>query len=78
MCESGDTFATRRAMPAVEPGDVVAILSAGAYGAVMGSTYNARPLPPELLVDGDRVAVVRRRQTLDDLLALEAVPAWLA
>ena len=78
VCESGDTFATRRAMPAVEPGDVVAILSAGAYGAVMGSTYNARPLPPELLVDGDRVAVVRRRQTLDDLLALEAVPAWLA
>ena len=78
VCESGDTFATRRSMPAVEPGDVVAILSAGAYGAVMGSTYNARPLPPELLVDGDRVAVVRRRPTLDDLLALEAVPAWLA
>lgn len=77
VCESGDTFATQRAMPTVGPGALVAILSAGAYGAVMGSTYNARPLPPELLVDGDRVAVVRRRQTLADLLSLEAVPEWL-
>ncbi len=71
VCETGDTFATGRALPCCEAGDLVAILGAGAYGASMGSTYNSRPLPAEVLVDGARYAVVRRRQTFDEMLAGE-------
>lgn len=71
VCETGDTFARQRDMPACEAGDLVMIRATGAYGASMASTYNARPLAAEVLVDGDRYAVVRRRQTLDDMLAGE-------
>jgi diaminopimelate decarboxylase len=56
---------------------VVAVRSAGAYGAVMASTYNTRPLVPEVLVDGDRHEVIRPRQSLDDLIGADRVPAWL-
>jgi diaminopimelate decarboxylase len=72
ICESTDTFARDRQLPPVEVGDLMAIRDAGAYGAVMGSNYLRRPLPPEVLVDGDAWRVIRRRQTLDDLLALES------
>lgn len=78
VCESGDTFAKGRLMPEMAPGDLVAILDAGAYGAVMSSTYNARPLAAEVLVDGARAALVRVRQTHEDLLASQRLPEWLA
>lgn len=68
ICESGDFLALDRPMPLVEAGDVIAILGAGAYGFVMASTYNARPRPPELLVDGSRWAIARPREQLDDLI----------
>ncbi|HEY0310491.1 MAG TPA: diaminopimelate decarboxylase [Luteimonas sp.] len=71
VCETGDTFALGRPMPRCEAGDLVAILGAGAYGASMASTYNSRPLAAEVLVDGDRYAVVRRRQTYDDMIGGE-------
>ena len=68
ICETGDFLALARPLPAVERGDVLAVLCAGAYGFVMSSTYNARPRPPEILVDGDRWAVARERETPEDLL----------
>lgn len=71
VCESGDFFAEERLLPRIEPGERVAILSAGAYGATMGSNYNSRPMPIELLVEGETIRVVRRRQTWEDLVALE-------
>ena len=77
VCESGDTFAKAREMGRVAAGDLVAFHSAGAYGAVQASTYNTRPLVPEVLVDGDRWEVIRRRMGVDDLLALDSVPAWV-
>ncbi|MXP63646.1 diaminopimelate decarboxylase [Roseomonas sp. M0104] len=77
VCETGDTFARGRALPALPPGDLIAFLDAGAYGAVMSSTYNARPLAAEVLVDGARFAVVRPRQTPEDLLAHQRLPEWL-
>jgi diaminopimelate decarboxylase len=73
ICESGDFLALERPLPEVEPGDVVAVLGAGAYGFVMGSTYNARPRPPEILVDGGRWAVARRRETIEELMQGEAL-----
>lgn len=77
VCETGDTFARGRTMPALTPGDLVAFLSAGAYGAVMASTYNARPLVPEVLVRGDRFAIVRPRPTIEELIGLDRLPDWL-
>lgn len=77
ICETGDTFTRNRVLPPVQPGDLVAFLSAGAYGATMASTYNARPLVPEVLVRGDRFDIVRRRWTVAEQMALEQVPAWL-
>lgn len=71
VCETGDTFAIDRDLPRCDAGDLIAILGAGAYGASMASSYNSRPLPAEVLVDGDRYAVVRRRQTLDEMIAGE-------
>ncbi|HUG60391.1 MAG TPA: diaminopimelate decarboxylase, partial [Methylomirabilota bacterium] len=61
----------------VAPGDLLAVMTAGAYGAVQASTYNTRPLIPEVLVDGDRFAVVRPRPTVEDLIALDRMPPWL-
>ncbi|HYE48336.1 MAG TPA: diaminopimelate decarboxylase [Azospirillaceae bacterium] len=77
VCETGDTFARQRELPPVPAGGLVAFMTAGAYGSVMASTYNSRPLVPEVLVDGDRWAVVRRRPGLEEMLALESVPAWM-
>src|SRR5579863_635211 len=77
VCESTDTFAKVRALPPLGEGDLVAFKTAGAYGAVMASTYNTRPLVPEVLVDGGRFAVIRGRPSYDAMLALDAVPDWL-
>src|SRR6188508_2931923 len=71
ICESTDAYARDRQFPPVEVGDVVVVRDVGAYGAVMGHTYLRRPLPPEVIIDGDKWRVIRRRQTLDELLALE-------
>jgi len=71
VCESSDTFGTDRQLPDPRVGDLVAVMDVGAYGAVMASNYNRRPLPAEVMVDGDAWRVVRRRQRIDDLLALE-------
>lgn len=76
VCESGDTFAIGRALPRIRPGDLVAFMSAGAYGASMASTYNLRCLVPEVLVRGDDFAVTRPRQTYDALLAQDVGPSW--
>jgi len=71
LCETSDTFGKDRVMPPLEVGDLVAIRDAGAYGMVMASTYNRRLLPPEVLVEDGRWRVIRRRQTIEDLVALE-------
>ncbi|MEO7157399.1 MAG: diaminopimelate decarboxylase [Vicinamibacterales bacterium] len=71
ICESTDAYARDRMFPPVEVGDIVVVRDVGAYGAVMGHTYLRRPLPPEVLIDGDTWRIIRRRQTLDELLALE-------
>jgi diaminopimelate decarboxylase len=76
VCESGDTFARDRQLPRLEPGELVAIMSAGAYGFVMASTYNSRPRAAEVLVRGAEHHVVRRRETYDDLIAGESLPPW--
>mgnify|MGYP000861751163 FL=1 len=77
VCESGDTFARQRDMPLLAAGDRVAFRSAGAYGAVMASEYNSRPLVPEVLVRGDHFAVIRRRPTYDEMIARDTIPDWL-
>jgi len=77
ICESTDKFAAGRVLPEVTPGDRLAFMSAGAYGAVLSSSYNARPLVPEVLVDGDRYEIVRRRPSFEDMVGLEKVPEWL-
>jgi diaminopimelate decarboxylase len=77
ICESGDTFTRERLLPPLAVGDVIAFMTAGAYGATMASTYNARPLVPEVLVTGDRFEVVRQRWGLAQQLQLEQIPAWL-
>ena len=78
ICETGDTFTRDRDLPRLEAGDLVAFMSAGAYGAVMSSEYNSRLLVPEVLVNGDRFAVIRPRPTYEDMLAKERMPDWLA
>lgn len=77
ICESGDYFAKDRPLPKVGEGDKLALLSAGAYGFVMASNYNTRPLTAEVLVHGKESAVVRKRQEVKDILADESVPKWL-
>ncbi len=78
VCESGDVFAEARPLPPLAQGDLLAIGSAGAYGAVMASTYNSRLPAAEVLVKGSRYAVVRERASLDDLLSVDRLPPWLA
>jgi diaminopimelate decarboxylase len=78
ICETGDTFTRNRVLPPLGPGDLMAFMTAGAYGATMASTYNARALIPEVLVSGDRYEIVRRRWSVTEQWALESVPAWLA
>ena len=77
VCESGDTFAKGRSMAQVGEGDLVAFRSAGAYGSVMASEYNTRPLVPEVLVHGDQFAVIRQRPTFDEILKRDRLPIWL-
>jgi diaminopimelate decarboxylase len=76
VCETGDTFALDRDLPPLAEGDLVAFTTAGAYGAVMSSTYNTRPLVPEVLVEGGRFAVVRERPSYEAMLAMDAIPDW--
>ncbi|MGE0155170.1 MAG: diaminopimelate decarboxylase [Reyranellaceae bacterium] len=78
ICESGDYLAQARELPPLASGDRIVLESAGAYGAVMSSTYNSRPLVPEIMVDGERYAVIRPRQTLEELLAADKLPPWLS
>jgi diaminopimelate decarboxylase len=77
VCETADRFAEARSLPRLNSGDLVAIMSAGAYGAVMASAYNARPPAPEVLVKGDRFSVVRPRMSYEGFLEQDRVPAWL-
>lgn len=77
VCESGDFFARDRPLPPLAAGDLLVLRTAGAYGFSMASNYNSRPRAPEVLVDGDRFSVVRARETVDDLLRGETIPAWL-
>ncbi|SDE37377.1 diaminopimelate decarboxylase [Paracoccus isoporae] len=77
VCETGDIFEKGAALPPLGPGQLVAFRSAGAYGAVMASEYNTRPLIPEVLVHGDQFAVIRPRPSLEEILAREALPEWL-
>ena len=77
VCETGDTFARDRSMPPMRAGDLVAFRSAGAYGAVMASEYNSRPLIPEVLVSGDQFAVIRARPSYDEMINRDRIPEWL-
>ncbi|MEQ1608692.1 MAG: diaminopimelate decarboxylase [Hyphomonadaceae bacterium] len=78
ICESTDRFAKDRSMPPLQEGDLVAFMTAGAYGATLSSQYNSRPLVAEALVRGDACVVVRRRPTFDEMIALERAPDWIA
>ncbi|WP_146584700.1 diaminopimelate decarboxylase [Puniceibacterium confluentis] len=77
VCESGDTFAKGRMMPRLQANDLVAFRSAGAYGAVMASEYNTRPLVPEVLVKDDHFAVIRARPSFDEMISRDTIPEWL-
>ncbi len=76
VCETGDRFALARALPPFAAGDLAAFMTAGAYGAVLSSQYNSRPLTPEVMVDGARYGLIRRRPTYDDMVAAERAPNW--
>ncbi|MCI4660385.1 MAG: diaminopimelate decarboxylase [Neomegalonema sp.] len=78
VCETGDTFAKGREMPPLRPGELVAFRSAGAYGAVMASEYNTRPLIPEVIVNGNRFEVIRARPTYAEMIGRDRIPDWLA
>jgi diaminopimelate decarboxylase len=78
VCETGDFLAEERKLPPFRADDLIAVMSAGAYGAVMSSTYNSRLLIPEVMVNGDSYAVVRERPSYDDLIAMDTLPPWLA
>jgi diaminopimelate decarboxylase len=77
VCETGDYLALGRHLPGVAAGDLLAVMTAGAYGAVMASTYNSRALIPEVLVDGDKWHVIRARPSIEALIAQDSVPDWL-
>jgi len=76
VCESGDTFTKERALPPIGQDDLLVLTQAGAYGAVMASDYNSRPLVPEVLVNGDRFAIVRKRPTFEEMIGRETLPPW--
>lgn len=78
ICESTDKFAAQREMPEIAPSARIAFMSSGAYGAVLSSQYNVRPLVAEVLVDGDSFAVVRKRPSFEEMMALEQIPDWLS
>ena len=77
VCESGDTFATGRVLPPLEPGDLIAFMTAGAYGSTMASTYNLRPLVAEAMVKGADLAITRPRQSYEALIGMDRMPQWL-
>ncbi len=77
ICETGDTFARARALPPLAAGDLIAFRSAGAYGAVMASEYNSRPLVPEVLVKGEHFAVIRSRPSYIEIVNRDSIPEWL-
>ena len=77
VCESGDTFAKQRLMAPLKSGDLVAFRSAGAYGAVMASEYNTRPLIPEVMVNGDQFCIIRARPTFDEIIKRDIIPSWM-
>jgi diaminopimelate decarboxylase len=77
VCETGDYLGLDRDLPKFKTGDLIAVGTAGAYGAVQAGTYNTRLLVPEVLVDGDRFHVVRPRRTYDELIGLDSIPDWL-
>jgi diaminopimelate decarboxylase len=77
VCETGDYLALDREMAEVAPGDLLAVMTAGAYGAVQAGTYNTRALVPEVLVNGDQWSLVRPRLDVDALIALDRMPNWL-
>ncbi|MEQ8178443.1 MAG: diaminopimelate decarboxylase [Amphiplicatus sp.] len=78
VCESSDIFAKARPLPELKSGDLIAFMSAGAYGAVQGSQYNTRPATPEVLASGERFAIIRRRPSFEEMIAGEAAPDWLS
>ncbi len=78
VCETGDYLALDREMAEPKPGDLIAVSSAGAYGAVQAGTYNSRLLVPEVLVNGSEFHVIRPRGSYDELIGLDSIPAWLA
>ncbi len=71
VCETGDTFARQRELPAQQAGDLIVIEGTGAYGSVMASSYNTRPLVPEVLVDGDEFRIIRKRPSYDSIIGLD-------
>lgn len=77
VCETGDYLAQGRSLPHAAPGDLLAVMTAGAYGAVQAGTYNSRPLVPEILVKGADYAAIRPRQTYEELIGLDRIPSWL-
>ena len=77
ICESGDFFAKGRMLPVMKKGDLLAIMSAGAYGYVMASNYNVRGRPPEVMVKGNKFEVVKKRETFNDLIKGETIPEFL-
>ncbi|MEY2926626.1 MAG: hypothetical protein RL367_1103, partial [Pseudomonadota bacterium] len=77
VCETGDTFATSREMDVVQPDDLIVFATAGAYAATMASTYNSRALTPEVMVSGDRWALVRARIPIEEIIAADRIPDWL-
>ena len=77
VCETGDFLGHERDLPLLGAGDLIAVSTAGAYGAVQAGTYNTRLLVPEVLVNGDRFHVVRPRPTYDELIGLDSIPDWL-
>ncbi len=76
VCETGDYMAKGRFLPPFKPGDLLAIMTAGAYGASQANSYNTRPLIPEVLVDGDQYAIIRKRPTYEEILTLDVAPKW--
>ena len=77
VCETGDYLALARALPELQAGDLISVMTAGAYGAVLASEYNSRLLVPEVLVSGNRYSVTRPRPSYGDMLAKERLPEWL-
>ena len=77
MCETGDTFAKKRKMPELSESDLVAFRSAGAYGAVMSSEYNTRPLIPEVMVNKNEFSIIRKRPSYEEIIERDIIPDWL-